>query len=145
MGKEFNNYSPDRVSFAFRGISITTGYAENTFIEAERNEDGFKMYVGALGDVTRTRILDHTGKVQLTLMAASPFNDLLNAVASEDEQFGLAFGPLQIMDHSGGTEVHSVNAWIQRKPKIERAKEAGTVVWMFACADIEINARGNVI
>jgi len=39
------------------------------------------MYVGALGDVTRTKILDHTGKVQLTLMAASPFNDLLQAIA----------------------------------------------------------------
>jgi len=48
------------------------------------------------------------------------------------------------MDHSGSTEVHSVNAWIQKLPKIERAKEAGTIVWMFACADLEIHAGGNV-
>src|SRR5262249_10827640 len=114
---EFKNYSPDKVSFVFNGITITTGYAKGTFIEAERNEDGWKMYVGALGDVTRTKVLDHTGKVKLVLMAASPFNDLLQAFASADEQFGLAFGELQMMDHSGSTEVHSVNAWIQKQPK----------------------------
>lgn len=142
---EFKNYSPDKQSFVFSGITITSGYAKGTFMEAERNEDGWKMYVGALGDVTRTKVLDHTGKVKLVLMAASPFNDLLQALASADEQFGLAFGELQILDLSGSTEVHSVNAWVQKLPKIERAEEAGTVEWMFACADMEIRAGGNVL
>jgi hypothetical protein len=142
---EFKNYSPDRVSFVFGNVGITSGYAKGTFIEAERDEDGFKKYVGALGDVCRTRILDHTGKVKLVLMASSPFNDLLQALAAADEATGLAFAPLQILDANGTTEVHAVNAWVRRQPKIERAEESGTVDWHFECADIEIHAGGNVL
>lgn len=141
---EFRNYSPDKVSFSFRGLTIE-GFQSGTFIDAERKEDGWQMHAGALGDVVRTKNLDKTGTVTLTLMAQHSDNDLLQAIADEDEQFSTGFGPLQVMDHNGNTEVHAEIAWIRKRPKIERAKEAGPTVWVFDCAEIEINAGGNVI
>lgn len=140
----FRNYDPSRVSFSFSGLTIT-GYQSGTFIDVERKADGFEMHVGSLGDVTRTRNLDRTGSVTLTLMAQSPENDLLQAIADEDEQFGTGFGALQILDHNGNMECHATRAWIRKRPKIERAKEAGSTVWVFDCAELEVDAGGNVI
>jgi hypothetical protein len=36
-------------------------------------------------------------------------------------------------------------AWVMKRPKIERAKESGTVQWVFAVAKLEIFEGGNVI
>lgn len=141
---DFHNYSPDRVSFTFMGLTINTGYQDNTFIDVERTADGFTDHVGSLGDVVRTANLDRTGKVTLTLQSQSPANDLLQAIADQDEQFRTGYGPLQIMDHNGNMECHATIAWIQKRPKIDRAKTSGSTVWVFRCADIEIDAGGNV-
>ena len=51
---DFKNYDPGKIVVVFRGILIS-GYAEGTFVNAERNEDSFEVSVGAGGDVTRVR------------------------------------------------------------------------------------------
>lgn len=140
----FKQYDPSQVSFSFMGNNIT-GFMDGTFIEVERDEDGFTKHVGSLGDVTRTRNLNHAGKITLTLMAQSPSNDILNTIYAQDEQFGTNYGALQIIDHNGNMKVHVTYAWIMKAPKIERAKESGTTVWVFDCADVEIVAGGGVV
>ena len=140
----FNTYSPELMTVAFNGINIT-GFMDGTFIEIERNEDGFTTHVGATGDVTRTRNLNRSGKVTLTLTQASPVNDLLAAMHLQDEIFGLSYGSLQIKDLSGNMTARAHQAWIMKTPKIERAKESGSCVWVFECAALEIFAGGNVL
>lgn len=141
---DFESYNPGRVTFSFKGANIA-GYQDGTFIDAERSADSFKKHVGSLGDVTRTVDLDKSGKVTLTLLAQSPSNDILQAFIDADEASpGAGIGSLQILDHSGFMECHADIAWIMKRPKIDRAKEAGSVVWVFECAAIEINASGNV-
>ncbi len=137
------NYSPDEVSMSFKGINIT-GIQDGTFIEAERNEDAFTTHVGSNGDVTRTKNLNKTGKVTLTLMAESTTNDLLMALHSQDEILGTAYGVLQITDHNGAMRCEAAEAWIMKVPKAERAKESGSCVWVFECARLEIIQGGNV-
>jgi hypothetical protein len=141
---DFNNYSPDKVKLNFNGL-IINGYANDTFIEVERDEDGFMKYTGALGDVARSRNLNKGGKVTVTLMAVSPINDKLYELAAIDEDDGTAYGPLQISDLSGTMRCHAEIAWVQKWPKIDRGKESGTIQWVFDCADIEIIPGGNVI
>jgi hypothetical protein len=140
---EFHTYNPRQVSFVFRGIKFSA-FADNTFIEVERSSDGWHKHVGANGDVTRTRDLDISGTYTLTLMSQSSDNDEMQTIADLDEATGAGFGPCQVMDHNGNMECHSVYAWIRKLPKIERAKEAGTTQWVIDCADLEINAGGNV-
>ncbi len=141
---DFRNYDPSNVSFTFQGQTIT-GYQDGTFIDAEREESGFTKHVGSRGDVTRTRNLNRTGKVTLTLMAAAPSNDVLQSIADTDEQFGLGTGTLQIMDHNGTMEFHASIAWIMKQPKIDRAKETGATVWVFECADITLHNGGEIV
>jgi hypothetical protein len=41
---------------------------------------------------------------------------------------------------------HAKYAWIMKIPKIERGgKDQSNTVWVFECADIEIEPRGNTI
>lgn len=141
---DFHTYSPDLVVVTF-GDMIMSGFAPDTFIEAERDEDGFMKSVGSLGDVARSRNLNRAGKVTLTLMAVAPVNDLLYQLALIDELDGQSYASLQIKDLSGNMRCHSEIAWVLKWPKIERGKESGTVQWVFDCADLEIVPGGNII
>jgi hypothetical protein len=140
----FKTYNPAFVVVSFGEVNVT-GFMDGTFIEAERDEDAFTKHVGSTGDVTRTRNLNTSGKVTLTLVAASPTNDLLAVIHAADELLGLSYRPLQIKDLSGNMVCRSTQAWVMKPPKIERAKESGSCVWVFDCADLKIFAGGNVI
>jgi hypothetical protein len=142
--REMHTYDPAEVSFSFRGLRIG-GFAPGTFIEVERDEDGWKKKAGSQGDVTRTRNLNIMGSITVTLMAQSIFNDYLQSIATLDEATGLGTGDSQVMDHNSNMEAHASIAWIRKQPKVERADEAGNTVWVFDCADLEINAGGNVL
>lgn len=146
---DFASYDPSAVQMNFAGI-ILGGFQNGTFIEAERAADGFQMHVGSLGDVTRTRSLNRTGHVTFTLMAQSPYNDLLQALVDADEASGTGVGTLSILDNNtvgdadGPAEVHASKAWIRKRPKWDRAQESGSVTWTLDCADMELNSSGNV-
>lgn len=142
---DFHTYSPDRVILTFAGM-IINGFAPDTFIEVERDEDGFMKSVGSLGDVARSRNLNRTGKVTVTLMAVAPINTLLSdfALADELDDVGV-YGDLQLKDLGGDMVCHADTAWVLKFPKIERGKESGTVQWVFDCGEIEVRPGGNVI
>ena len=141
---DFTTQSPDRIIASWNNINIT-GYADDTFIEIERDEDGFTFMTGALGDTTRVRSLNRSGKVTFTLMALAPVNDLLADAAQEDEDTGEGYGPLQIVDLNGTMLVSAANAWISKRPKIERAREATTVQWVLQCADLVVFEGGGTL
>lgn len=144
MGKEVHTYSPDEVSVSFKTFRLY-GFDDTNFIDAERKEDGFTMHVGVLGDVTRTANLDRTGTITLVLMAESSANDILQAIADLDEKFKNGIGSFQILDHRGNMEIHASKAWIRKRPKVERSKTSGKTTWIFDCADMEVNASGNLV
>jgi hypothetical protein len=138
----YSRYSPDRVTITWKG-NLITGFAEGTFVEVERDEDAFTKYVGSDGAVTRTRNLNRSGKITVTLMATAAINDQLWADAIFDESFGNEEGPIEIADLSGAMYCSATYAWVMKMPKVERAKESGTVVWVFDCAELAINPSGN--
>ena len=143
MAIQFTTYDPYKVIVTYNGLDFQ-GFAEGTFVEAERLQDGFTMKVGATGDVTRVKNRDRTGKVTVTLMAASPTNDLLGQFYFLDEQDDVFDGgALQIKDMNGNMKCHADAAWIMKLPKIERGKDAQNVQWVFECADLDITPGGN--
>ena len=140
----FHNYDPGRVIVTFRGILIQ-GFADGTFVNAERTEDAFAKVVGASGDVTRVRSRDRSGEVTLTLQAASPTNDLLSAVAQIDESTGLGYGPLLIKDLNGNTLLLAEQAWIRKAPAVEFGTDASNREWVFDCAALDMTVGGAVV
>lgn len=132
-------YDPARVQLTLAG-KLIIGFAE-TFIRAALNADLYTTQVGAQGDVTRSRSQDRTGTVTLTLMAGSPSNDVLSALAKADEE-GLGVGVLQIVDLQGTTLLVSPNAWISKKPEVEFGKESGERVWVISCDNMKFHVGG---
>ncbi len=136
-------YDPAAHLLSFLGIPLTA-FGEDTFIDAARSEDGFKMTVGAGGEVARSRSRNRTGRVTITLLQSSPENDLLMQAAITDEATGQGIGPLFLKDRLGTTVLHAENAWIAKVPDMKRAKAVGAVEWMIDCADLEMFAGGNL-
>lgn len=137
----FGQYTPDQVIVSFKGYDIF-GFMDGTFIDIEREEDGFTKHVGARGDVTRTQNMNRSGKITITLMMGSPSNDVLSLFYNDDEKDRDQVGPFLLKDLSGTTRVQATDAWIMKLPKIERAKEAGSVQWVFECAELVVRAGG---
>mgnify|MGYP001589919823 CR=1 FL=1 len=138
------NYSPDFVDVIFNGITIT-GFADGTFIEVEREVDTFTKKVGSLGDVARTKSLNKSGKITITVMDTHPVNDALATVISNDEQDAQSFGAFSMKDRSSNTEVRATEAWCMRVPKVTRAQATANVVYVFEAASIFIHHGGSVI
>lgn len=134
-------YDPSLNVFSFAGLNIT-GYAPATYISVERNEDAFTLVVGASGEATRSHNRNRSGTVTLTLMASSQSNDALTAIALADEIGGTGVSVLFLKEANGTTLVSASNAWVKKMPVVDRAKEAGTVEWVFECEDLNIFVGG---
>lgn len=137
-------YDPGEHLASFLGVPLTA-FGPDTFITATRSEDAFTMQVGAGGDVARSRNRNRSGTVTVTLMASSPENDLLSAIALADELRGEGVGPFFLKDRIGTTVIAVENAWIQKIPDLERAKELGVCEWVLACERLDMFVGGNLI
>ncbi len=138
------NYDPGKIVVTFGGILIR-GYAEGTFVTAERAEDGFELSVGAGGDVTRVRNRNRSGSVTLTLQAESPTNDLLSAMATADELSGTGTGALMIKDLNGTTLARAESAWIRKFANVEYSDTGSTREWAIDCAELELLVGGAIV
>lgn len=137
-------YDPGEHLCSFLAVPLSA-WGTDTFIMASRAEDAFSMTVGAGGEVARNRNRNRTGSVTVTLLASSPENDLLSAIAVADELRGEGVGPLFVKDRLGTTLVHAENAWIRKMPDLERAKETGQIEWVFDCAVLDVFIGGSLL
>src|SRR5688572_16256587 len=114
MAGPITNYHTDQVVVVWKGINIT-GFANDTFVEIEREEEGFTTYVGSTGEVCRTKNLNRMAKVTVTLMASAAVNDLLAAEAQDDEDTGLNYGPIMVKDLNSNMRADGPEAWIEKR------------------------------
>lgn len=134
-------YDPAYIVCSVLGIPIS-GYADGTFVKAERSEDAFKTHVGAGGEVARARSRNMTGKVTFTLLATSPVNDLLSAASHLDELTGQGVGRVFIKDVNGTTLVLGANSWIVKPAAVEFGKEVTNREWVVECSYLYLHSGG---
>lgn len=65
------------------GGRIMTGYAEKTFVECKKDEDGFKFKYSPKGDAAAAKSYHAGGEIKLTLMQTSPCVAYLNDLANK--------------------------------------------------------------
>lgn len=135
-------YDPKQVAMIVGG-NIMDGFADGTFIVAERNEQAFNLKVGVDGEGTRAKSNNKSGKVTITLMQSSASNDKLSALAASDELSNTGAVPVMLKDNSGRTLITALTAWVQKYPNSEFGKEVTTRAWVFETDELDIFVGGN--
>lgn len=130
-------YDPKDVNVIVNGI-VLTGFAEGTFISAEKEEESYTTYVGAKGEVARSKNANPLGKITVTLKATSPSNAYLNNLAYSKGVF-----PVLVVDqNTGNTTVGGTECWLEKPPAMEWGKEISEMEYTFIVADYTQNMRG---
>ncbi len=143
MASTTKTYDPGVVVITF-GPWVITGYADGTFVKASRNEDTFKVYVGADGSPSRSRSRNKSGTIEVTLAQTSPSNDALASAAAADELLGTGIYPAMVKDLNGTTLVSAAEAWVRKPADVEEGKEVAGRPWTIETGAMQIFAGGTV-
>lgn len=132
-------YDPKKVVVSW-GPVLFSGFADGTFINAARNNQGVNLVVGATGDGARAISNDRSGIVTLTLLQTAAVNALLSGIAKSDEISGDGVHPFLIKDLGGLDLVKSANMWIQKLADYNRGREIGdgNTAWAFETDNLDI-------
>jgi len=134
------NYSADQVIAVVAGVpvSVLAGFGPDTFIKVERNNDSFTLKKGAWGEGTRSRMLDHSGKITVTCMVTSAINAAFEAllVADEASPNGVSILPSMIKDNNGNSLWAAQHSWVMKPAALEGKKEADVREWVIECDEI---------
>jgi len=135
-------YDPKLFTIILAG-KIIGGYADDDFIEIERDEDMWTKKVGVDGEVTRAKSNNKAGKVTIRLMQSSSSNDDLTALMLADEVTNAGAGPLLCKDGSGRTAFFSDTAWIKKAAKATFKKGVNTYEWQIDTGVLDVYVGGN--
>lgn len=131
-------YSPQTVNTSFLGAPID-GYGPDTFIKVAFDEDQWTYQPSNSGGGARSRNPNRAGTIEITLLASSPSNGYLSAIAIRDRQLGTGVGSFLVKDRAtAAASCDAQNAWVQKMPDWERAKEIGQVTWILRSDRINI-------
>jgi hypothetical protein len=137
-------YDPKQVKVIV-GVAILSGFAEDTMVTVERDEDAFTKMVGVDGETSRAKSNNRGGTAKITLAQTSPSNDLLSGIAVLDEIKSAGVVPFTIKDLSGTSTYVSAYAWVKKLPASEYGKKVGNREWTLDLADVDVFVGGNVI
>lgn len=123
-------YDPTEIIFNVGGRDVT-GYAEGTFVEADRYADAVEMTVGSDGEVTRSLSPNRSGYHKIILQQSSPLNDYFSSLATQDETTKDAVVPVFLKDANGTTISQGAKSWVKKKAKTEYEIKSGNREWTF--------------
>jgi len=136
------SYDPGQVIVTFLGTPLH-GFADGTYVKIVRNEEAFKLQVGADGEPARVRNRNRSGQVSIILQQSSIRNDVLSAAAALDELAAGGVGALLIKDLNGTTLVNALAAWVRKLPETELGKELGQREWVLETGQLTMFVGGN--
>jgi hypothetical protein len=134
-------YDPGAHQFSYGGIPLI-GVPDGDYFEAEMNEEGFQLAVGAFGDVAVVFNRNETGLFTARIQASHPTNDLLSAAYHAARAGGQITKKLFGKDGVGTTVVQDQSAIITRIPKITMSKDQPVREWILACPRLFLFAGG---
>jgi hypothetical protein len=134
MSNEVRVYNPKDVTVIYDGMVIT-GFAADSMIKAEKNEDNMLPHVGVLGEVSVAINADNTGKITISLASTSPFIKIL-----ADKARANTIAPLSVVNmNKYGVNVGGTQAFIIKAPDVTIAKEVESQDIEFFVADYSVD------
>ena len=139
-----DTYNPKNVLITFGDTSIKNGIADGTFVSVVRNARTRSFRPGSDGGGTIQVDPNRSAVVQITYLAGSQTNTLLNNIRRlEDASPGIhQVGTLAIEYFDGGSIIIDRNAFIDGPPDISFSTGEDTRVWTFICPNVDITVDG---
>lgn len=134
-------YDPKQVIVIVGGVPMS-GFADGTFITAERSNDSFSKVTGSDGFTSRAKSNDRSGSFTITLAQTSPSNDILQSFALADELTNAGVVPILVKDIGGRTTFISAFGWVKKPPAAEFGKEIANREWVMDTADMDVFVGG---
>lgn len=142
MGQRITRqYDPGSVDVNVDGSDVS-GYADDTFVEIERNADQATLQMGADGESTVALSQNRSGKITITLQQSSPLNDKFEALSQALENRTGGFVPVLVKDNNGTTLASMKKGWVVKRPKTGFKKEADNRVWIFESGNLDLRVGG---
>ena len=143
MGVQIHEFDFDQVDCIF-GLAPIDGWAEDSVISIEEDEEAFKIKKGVKGDITRSKVHGQTALVTLTLMSSSKSNAYLSGIHKLDKSKagGAGITPILIRDRNGVSLFASDKAWIEKAPTVTYGAEASAREWKIRVVDYELFEGG---
>lgn len=138
------SYDPTQQTIVFDNV-LLDGYGPDTFIKVSRDEDTWSYQPSNSGRGARSRNPNKAGKFEFTLLASSPSNALLSAIARADELTGAGVGNVFVKDRTtAAAYCKAQNGWIVKPPDYERQKELGAITWVIQTDQVDIFHDGTI-
>jgi hypothetical protein len=141
----FKSWNINELSISLNAIPLSTGgYAEDEVLAIDWTEDWFTKYVGADGEVTRTRTNNFSATATLKYAQTADANTTLSAQLAKDIATlnGAAAGVFTVKDSGGGHVITSPRAWIIAPPQIRLGKTVQVFEWKIDLADARTSTFG---
>lgn len=136
-------YDSKKFAFLFGGVPAT-GKADGDFIQLELDEDDWSVTRGADGNVVRSNNQNVIATCTLMLQQTSPYNDFLSGIALVDKATGQGVKPVIVKDILGSTKIFSGQAFISKRPAVNRAIEQTNNEWQFKIIRATYFVGGNL-
>jgi hypothetical protein len=130
-------YSAKKILISF-GTHAVTGYAEDSFVNIEKNGDGTAKKVGCDGEVVRALDPDKSYTVTVTLLQTSPTSAYLQGKFNQDQDTGDCLFPVLIKDLMGGTVFSAADAWVAKPPARGYGRDTTSREWKIDTAEAEL-------
>ena len=139
-------FDPNQLTVTFTSIGINhigTGFAKDTFVSVEWDEDLFNDDMDANGNLIRYKINNYNAKFTLSLNQASITNNVLSTFMNLDKSLatGGAFG-LMIKDNNGDSLITSAYSYILTLPTVTFGTTASNRDWVIRMSDAQIFIGG---
>jgi len=120
--KKVYSYDPALITLQLAGVFLT-GYAEDSKVEIEQNEDDIIPKAGVDGDQTFTTNNNKSATITVTLNSASPMVNFVTDLARAHQPFPIVISDMNDNGRSFGTD----DCAILKTPNYIRHKEAEEV------------------
>jgi hypothetical protein len=141
----FKTWNINDVAISLNAIPLDGGgYADDEVVTVEWSEDFYQKYVGADGEVTRSRTNNFGATVTLKYAITADANDRLSAMLAADLALtnGGGAGVFMMRDLIGRTIITAPRAWIVAPPGLKLAKTVQVNEWKIDLADARASFIG---
>lgn len=142
QSREVGTYDPRELHITVAGSTVT-GYADGTVIAISRASDSFTKYVGTDGIVARSRNVDTSGEIVISLAMNSSSNDFFSTLFNIDEKTGKGAFPIIVKNAGGRDVISGAVAWFRKPADVGFSKEIETREWTIDVAHMEVFIGGS--